>query len=205
MPAQPMVPEGASSTSSSVPSATGGAPVPATINDLQDLDFFGLGTPAAAAPKPASPMGSMPPPLIAAPMGGAGLLSDPMFSMDSFAARPSSADGKETEASLFNKNGLQVSWKYKVTPQNDYQAVFKFLNTTPVPFTNFNFQLAVPKSMDLKLMPMTATVIPALNQGQVFQQVTITNRQRENVRLRFKISYQVNGANVEETGEYTSP
>ncbi|KAI9350946.1 hypothetical protein BDR26DRAFT_851825 [Obelidium mucronatum] len=106
------------------------------------------------------------------------------------------------EARIFNKNGLQIKFKYHIDASGVWQGQAIFMNTTPVAFEGLTFQVAVPKAMQLTMQPLSGTVVPALNQSQVTQAMSIVNPTNEPLKLRFKLSYDLNGALVEETGEH---
>ena len=57
--------------------------------------------------------------------------------------------------------------------------------------------------MNLKMDKITGTTIISLNQSQVHQPFSIANPQNDAPRLRFRLQYKINGAVVNETGEYT--
>ncbi len=56
--------------------------------------------------------------------------------------------------------------------------------------------------MTLKVGPLSSTVVPELNTSQVKQSINVGNPSKDKLRLRFKVSYTVNGAEVEESGVY---
>ncbi|TPX71443.1 hypothetical protein SpCBS45565_g00998 [Spizellomyces sp. 'palustris'] len=105
------------------------------------------------------------------------------------------------EVMIFDKNGLQVKYRL-LWKGNAWAAQAVFINVTPVPFTNLVFQVAAPKSMTLNMEPASGTVLPPLNQGQVTQGMQIVNPNKEPLRMRFKLQYAVNGAVVNEQGDY---
>jgi hypothetical protein len=105
---------------------------------------------------------------------------------------------------IFDKNGLQIKLDIPLpttTPQILAKATF--INVTPVIFNDFNFQVSLPKSMTVQLSS-TSTVVQAFNQCPVIQTISIQNQPREPLRMRFKVSYSVNGAMVTEMGEYVA-
>ncbi|KAI8615358.1 hypothetical protein BC830DRAFT_1123169 [Chytriomyces sp. MP71] len=106
------------------------------------------------------------------------------------------------EARIFNKNGLQIKVKYSMDAQRGWHAQAVFMNTTPVPFEQLTFLVAVPKVMQLTMQPLSGTTVPALNTAQVTQAMSIVNASNEPIKLRFKICYDLNGALVEESGEH---
>ncbi|KAI8897573.1 VHS domain-containing protein [Globomyces pollinis-pini] len=106
---------------------------------------------------------------------------------------------------IFDKNGLQIKLKVPsptTTTQIASQATF--MNVTPVPFTNLNFQVSLPKTMNVYLEPISTTTLPPFNQSQASQNIMINNPAKEILRLRFKVSYGINGAIVNEQGEYSA-
>ncbi|TPX53852.1 hypothetical protein PhCBS80983_g06134 [Powellomyces hirtus] len=105
------------------------------------------------------------------------------------------------EVMIHDKNGLQIKYRL-LWKGNAWNAQAVFINVTPVPFTNLAFQVAAPKSMTLHMETASGTVVPPLNQSQVTQGMHIVNPAKEPLRLRFKVQYAVNGALVNETGEY---
>ncbi|KAJ3285252.1 hypothetical protein HK104_009580 [Borealophlyctis nickersoniae] len=95
------------------------------------------------------------------------------------------------------------SQKREVWKDKSWMAQATFINVTPVPFTDLVFQLAVPKSMALKMDQLSGTTVAPLNQAQVTQALTISNPTKEILRLRFRVQYAVNGAQVNEQGDYS--
>ncbi|KAI8853552.1 hypothetical protein BC829DRAFT_382317 [Chytridium lagenaria] len=188
-------------------------------NDLDDL--FGL-FPSAGNTAPVIAqglMGTTAPPLVTSQMatadfGNFGMMSPPLVQQPKqqdplgdlgFFSQPVAAPPKAVEPSapvdFFKKNGLQIKAILKESAQN-VEADLTFINTTPVPFTHLTFQVAVPKAMQLKLNPLSGTVIQPLNQAQVKQSLIIANATKATVKMKFKVAYQVNGAEVEESGDY---
>lgn len=106
---------------------------------------------------------------------------------------------------IFNKNGLQIKLTTP-SPTNatklNVEAVF--LNVTPVPFTDLNFQLSLPKSMSVQMEPLSSAVLAPFNQTPASQKIVIFNPAREVLRLKFKIQYCMNGAVVSEIGDFAS-
>ncbi|TPX32721.1 hypothetical protein SmJEL517_g04196 [Synchytrium microbalum] len=102
---------------------------------------------------------------------------------------------------LLAKNGLRVVLRL-MPSDSGYQIQAGFTNTTPVPFTQLVFALAVPKTMSLTMDNVSSTTIPPLGTGAVFQSINVVNSAKDSLRMRFKVSYQVNNIPVEESGEY---
>ncbi|XP_072319929.1 ADP-ribosylation factor-binding protein GGA1-like isoform X2 [Eucyclogobius newberryi] len=74
--------------------------------------------------------------------------------------------------------------------------IISMLSSAPVPITNVRFQAAVPKIMKVKLQPPTATELPAFNPilppAAITQILLLANPQKEKVRLRYKLTFNVN-------------
>ncbi|KAI8820394.1 VHS domain-containing protein [Fimicolochytrium jonesii] len=105
------------------------------------------------------------------------------------------------EVMLHDKNGLQIKYRL-LWKGNAWAATAVFINVTPVPFTDLTFQVAAPKSMTLHMETASGTLVPPLNQAQVTQGMHIVNPGKEPLRVRYKVQYAVNGAVVNEGGEY---
>ncbi|XP_065071024.1 AP-1 complex subunit gamma-1-like [Rhopilema esculentum] len=74
-------------------------------------------------------------------------------------------------------------------------------NSQPSPMTDFVFQAAVPKSFQLQLKPPSGNMLLPNNTGSIQQIINIANPQKQNIRMRLKINYSMNGQLVEEQGQ----
>ncbi|XP_061196347.1 ADP-ribosylation factor-binding protein GGA1-like [Saccostrea echinata] len=107
----------------------------------------------------------------------------------------------------YDKNGLKIVIHLaKNKPREDVTVmVVSTISTNTNPVKNFVFQAAVPKVMKVKLQPPSATDLPAYNPilppAAITQVMLLANPQKEKVRLKFKISYNVNGENLSDVGE----
>jgi AP-1 complex subunit gamma-1 len=194
------------------PTPAAAAPKPAAALDLMDL--FGGGAPAAtaqAAPAASNGsfdlFGSLPP--TSSPSGGAPAASS---SLDLFgapapaAASPAAATpGVQTFPSelVFESKGVSVHFAYSrptATPEV-LSVTASFSNSNPFPLTNFDFQVAVLKHVQLAMQPATSTTIPAQSTKQVTQQLTLNNSMhgKKKLLIRVKIDYKANGQPVTET------
>lgn len=114
---------------------------------------------------------------------------------------PSSGNPEKREVGIYDKNGVQIKFRL-IWKETFWLCQAVFLNTTPVPFGDLAFQLALPKSMTLQMEPLSGTVIPPFNTHQIIQNMQIANPTKDQLRIRFKLTYSVNGAIVNEQGEY---
>ena len=56
--------------------------------------------------------------------------------------------------------------------------------------------------MTMQLSPPSTTILLPFNQAPATQQLQILNPSKEVVRIRFKVGYNINGAQVFEMGEF---
>jgi hypothetical protein len=57
--------------------------------------------------------------------------------------------------------------------------------------------------MQIQLAPPSGTVLQPFNQLPVTQNLLISNPAKESLRMRFRVQYNVNGANVADTADFT--
>uniref|UniRef100_A0A8C7L9J6 AP-1 complex subunit gamma n=1 Tax=Oncorhynchus kisutch TaxID=8019 RepID=A0A8C7L9J6_ONCKI len=74
-------------------------------------------------------------------------------------------------------------------------------NTTEADMTEFVFQAAVPKTFQLQLLSPSSNMVPALNQGSVTQVIRVLNPQKQQLRMRVKLTYTHKGSPVQDLAE----
>uniref|UniRef100_A0A8D3BJU6 AP-1 complex subunit gamma n=1 Tax=Scophthalmus maximus TaxID=52904 RepID=A0A8D3BJU6_SCOMX len=74
-------------------------------------------------------------------------------------------------------------------------------NSTEADMTDFVFQAAVPKTFQLQLLSPSSNVVPALNQGSVTQVIRVLNPQKQQLRMRIKLTYTHKGSPVQDLAE----
>ncbi|XP_010682592.2 AP-1 complex subunit gamma-2 [Beta vulgaris subsp. vulgaris] len=81
-----------------------------------------------------------------------------------------------------------------------------FTNLSANIYTDFLFQAAVPKFLQLHLDPASSTNLPANGNGSITQTMRVTNSQhgKKPLAMRFRIGYKVNGKDVLEEGQITN-
>ncbi|KAG7505068.1 ADP-ribosylation factor-binding protein GGA3 [Solea senegalensis] len=83
--------------------------------------------------------------------------------------------------------------------------VVSTLNTAPLPVHNVVLQVAVPKSMKVKLQPPSGTELapfnPILPPASITQIMLLVNPAKENVRLRYKLAFMLGDHPCNEVGE----
>lgn len=105
----------------------------------------------------------------------------------------------------FKSRALKVTFvftKEASTPQSTtIHATYS--NTTGTAYTDFIFQAAVPKFMQLQLEPASGSVLPGNGEGSIVQVIRVTNslHGQKSLVMKVKINYKRNGEDVVEQGQ----
>ncbi|KAI8077531.1 hypothetical protein BDF21DRAFT_421235 [Thamnidium elegans] len=102
---------------------------------------------------------------------------------------------------LVNKNGLRIELENQQL-DNGYKMKAYFSNQSTAPMEKLKLQLAVPKSMQIKMEPQSSQIIPPKSEKTVTQGILLNNPSKDALRLRYKVSYEQFGVEMELTGEY---
>lgn len=78
-----------------------------------------------------------------------------------------------------------------------------FTNLTSNAFTDFIFQAAVPKFLQLHLDPASSNILPPSGNGTIVQRLSVNNSQhgQKHLAMRVRIAYKMNGQDVVEQGQ----
>ncbi|KAJ8271314.1 hypothetical protein COCON_G00101730 [Conger conger] len=103
----------------------------------------------------------------------------------------------------YNKNGLKIEFTFERANPNPNVAVITIhaSNGTEAEMTDFVFQAAVPKTFQLQLLSPSSNIIPPLNQGTVTQVIKVLNPQKQQLRMRVKLTYNHKGSSVQDLSE----
>uniref|UniRef100_A0A671XV83 AP-1 complex subunit gamma n=1 Tax=Sparus aurata TaxID=8175 RepID=A0A671XV83_SPAAU len=101
------------------------------------------------------------------------------------------------------RNGLKIDFTFERANPNPNIAVITIhaSNSTEADMTDFVFQAAVPKTFQLQLLSPSSNVVPALNQGTVTQVIRVLNPQKQQLRMRIKLTYTLKGSPVQDLAE----
>ncbi|XP_053522563.1 AP-1 complex subunit gamma-1 isoform X3 [Artibeus jamaicensis] len=166
----------------SKPASAGGE----LLDLLGDINLTGA---PAAAPAPASvPQISQPPFLLD------GLSSQPLFN-DIATGIPS--------ITAYSKNGLKIEFTFERSHTNPSVTVITIQasNSTELDMTDFVFQAAVPKTFQLQLLSPSSSVVPAFNTGTITQVIKVLNPQKQQLRMRIKLTYNHKGSAMQDLAE----
>uniref|UniRef100_A0A672NJB5 AP-1 complex subunit gamma n=1 Tax=Sinocyclocheilus grahami TaxID=75366 RepID=A0A672NJB5_SINGR len=132
-------------------------------------------------------------------------LSQPPFLLDGLASQPLFNDiaAGIPPMTAYNKNGIKIEFTFERANPNPNIAVITIhaTNSTEADMTEFVFQAAVPKTFQLQLLSPSSNVVPALNQGSVTQVIRVLNPQKQQLRMRVKLTYTHKGSPVQDLAE----
>jgi len=125
--------------------------------------------------------------------------------MSAPAPQPSASEFPTITA--FEKNGLKINFSFgDVGSQGPGTFITKMTATNSQASTmeNFLFQAAVPKTFKLQMQSPSGSTLASMNTGTVTQAMLVGNPNKEPVRMLLRISYTLNGQNVQEQGQVDS-
>ncbi|RVE75889.1 hypothetical protein OJAV_G00003570 [Oryzias javanicus] len=110
---------------------------------------------------------------------------------------------------LYNQAGIHVSLHFASNRPPAHPgvavAVMSAVNTSALSVQDFSFQVAVPKSMSVKLQPASGTLLHPFNPlhppSSVSQVLLLANPQSSKVRLRYKLTLTHGDKHLNETAE----
>ena len=106
---------------------------------------------------------------------------------------------------LLSKGGLSIDLdiEYPAGDASAIKALASFSNSLNSAMTMLTFRVAVPKSLQLQLHPQSGQGIAAFSRRSVTQLMEIKNPLKQQpVRIRYHVSYVVEGRTIEEQGEF---
>ncbi|XP_019423770.1 PREDICTED: AP-1 complex subunit gamma-2-like [Lupinus angustifolius] len=175
----------APSTSSTVDilssNASNGAPV-SPLNDLSSLSLSSRATSNAGA----------------API---------MDLLDGFPPSPSTENNGPVHPPItaFENSHLRLTFDFSKQPGNPQTTIIQatFMNLSSDTYTDFVFQAAVPKFLQLHLDPASSNTLPAAGNGPIVQNLKVTNSQhgKKSLVMRIRIAYKINGKDTLEEGQ----
>mmetsp|Transcript_26730 Transcript_26730/g.70238 ORF Transcript_26730/g.70238 Transcript_26730/m.70238 type:complete len:874 (+) Transcript_26730:75-2696(+) len=145
-------------------------------------------------------LGAAPTPAVAPPANGGGLGDLLGGGLTTPAAPPAGAIPPIT---AWEKNGLTVRFDFSKNPSapDVIQIMMTATNSTPMPMENYEFQIAIPKSHEMRMQQQSSSVVPPSNSGSVTTPVLIKNPQKLPLRMKVRVVYTTAAGRVEEVGE----
>ncbi|KAH7098209.1 Adaptor protein complex AP-1 gamma subunit [Auriculariales sp. MPI-PUGE-AT-0066] len=180
--------------------STNGAPAPGSgqskqqaINDIMGLfDSTPSHPPAASAPTPS------------APLSGLGGLEDLLGGSAAPAPTPAPAPAAPAVPTFtaYDKHGLNIVFVPQVSLQHPGMIVVvtRFTASSGQSISALNFQAAVPKTMQLQMLPISSTTV---HPGAVeTQQLRIKAPAGSNLKLRLRVQYELAGQTIQEQVDF---
>ncbi|XP_021263846.1 AP-1 complex subunit gamma-1 isoform X4 [Numida meleagris] len=132
-------------------------------------------------------------------------ISQPPFLLDGLSSQPLFNDIAAGIPSItaYNKNGLKIDFSFERSNTNPSVTVITIQasNSTELDMTDFVFQAAVPKTFQLQLLSPSSSVIPAFNSGTITQVIKVLNPQKQQLRMRIKLTYNHKGSAMQDLAE----
>ncbi|KAJ8500353.1 hypothetical protein OPV22_010905 [Ensete ventricosum] len=105
----------------------------------------------------------------------------------------------------FQSSALKIMFSFKKHPENPQVTEIHatFMNLLSDAYTDFVFQAAVPKFIQLHLDPASSNHLPANGNGTITQTLTVTNSQhgQKSLAMRIRMVYKVNNQEKLEQGQ----
>uniref|UniRef100_A0A673UJG2 Golgi associated, gamma adaptin ear containing, ARF binding protein 2 n=1 Tax=Suricata suricatta TaxID=37032 RepID=A0A673UJG2_SURSU len=110
---------------------------------------------------------------------------------------------------VYDRNGLRILLHFSQTGAPGHPEVqvllLTMMSTATQPVWDIMFQVAVPKSMRVKLQPASSSKLPAFSPltppAVISQMLLLDNPHKEPIRLRYKLTFNQGGQPFSEVGE----
>jgi AP-1 complex subunit gamma-1 len=108
----------------------------------------------------------------------------------------------------FESSSLRITFDFSKEPGNEQTTIIEanFVNKTSNVYTDFIFQAAVPKFLQLYLDPASSNTLPATDNGSIKQKLRVTNTQhgKKSLVIRIRIAYKLDNKEVLEEGQISN-
>ncbi|CAM8878488.1 unnamed protein product [Rhodiola kirilowii] len=121
-------------------------------------------------------------------------------------APPPDKNGPDYPSAIaYDSSTLKIMFDFSKLPGTPQTTHIKatFLNKSDNTCTDFIFQAAVPKFLQLDLDPASSNTLPASGTGSISQSLRVTNSQhgKKAIVMRFRIAYKLNDKDMLEEGQ----
>ncbi|XP_052184835.1 AP-1 complex subunit gamma-2-like [Diospyros lotus] len=138
------------------------------------------------------------------PAGGSAMLD----LLDDFSPSPATRENNGPaypSIVAFESSSLKMMFEFSKPPGNPQTTIIKatFTNKSLNIYTDFIFQAAVPKFLQLHLDPASGNILPANGNGSITQELRVTNSQhgKKSLVMRTRIGYKMNDRDILEEGQ----
>ncbi|KAH9773412.1 AP-1 complex subunit gamma-2 [Citrus sinensis] len=140
-----------------------------------------------------------------APSGGAASMIDLLDGFVPNSPKPEDNGPAYPSIVAFESSSLILTFNFSKPPGNPQTTLIQatFTNLSPNVYTDFVFQAAVPKFLQLHLDPASGNTLPASGNGSITQTLRVTNSQhgKKPLVMRTRIAYKLNNRDVLEEGQ----
>lgn len=140
-----------------------------------------------------------------APSGGAASMIDLLDGFVPNSPKPEDNGPAYPSIVAFESSSLRLTFNFSKPPGNPQTTLIQatFTNLSPNVYTDFVFQAAVPKFLQLHLDPASGNTLPASGNGSITQTLRVTNSQhgKKPLVMRTRIAYKLNNRDVLEEGQ----
>ncbi|KAL5759771.1 hypothetical protein ACOSQ2_018609 [Xanthoceras sorbifolium] len=137
--------------------------------------------------------------------GGAASMVDLLDGFVSNSPKPEDNGPAYPSVVAFESSSLRLTFNFSKPPGTPQTTLVEatFTNLSPNVYTDFIFQAAVPKFLQLHLDPASSNTLPASGNGSVTQTLRVINSQhgKKALVMRMRIAYKVNNKDVLEEGQ----
>ncbi|KAH0991630.1 hypothetical protein GBA52_003113 [Prunus armeniaca] len=131
--------------------------------------------------------------------------------LDGFSSSPPKQENNGTaypSVVAFESSNLKMVFNFSKLPGNPQTTVIEatFTNLSTNIYSDFIFQAAVPKFLQLHLDPASGNTLPASGNGSITQTLRVTNSQhgKKSLVMRIRIAYKMNNKDVLEEGQISN-
>ncbi|MED6143649.1 hypothetical protein PIB30_007952 [Stylosanthes scabra] len=130
--------------------------------------------------------------------------------LDGFASTPPSENNGTVYPSItaFESSSLRLTFNFAKEPGNSQTTNIQatFMNLSSDTYTDFIFQAAVPKFLQLQLDPASGSTLPANGNDSITQNFRVINSQngKKSLVMRIRITYKINGKEKLEEGQISN-
>ncbi|KAF7809272.1 AP-1 complex subunit gamma-2-like isoform X1 [Senna tora] len=128
--------------------------------------------------------------------------------LDGFAPNPPRNENNGPDypsITAYESSSLRMTFNFSKQPENPQTTIIQatFTNLSSNAYTDFVFQAAVPKFLQLHLEPASSNTLPASDNGTLSQNLRVTNSQhgKKSLVMRIRIAYKLDGKDKLEEGQ----
>ena len=106
----------------------------------------------------------------------------------------------------YNNNDISITFQFdRPSPSGSLVNMnLNIVNMASIPASDFVLQAAVPKSMQLEMLPASSTDIPANGTGSINLTLKVNNPTLAALKMRLKISFNRGGQSIQDATQVSN-